>query len=108
MSHNDRPEKRKRQWAVLKFFLQTYIHAFGLNSDGELGNQKKKIELSPHRIKIETKFIDISSRWNKFISIALAQKGICYIWGRCGEEIIRTPKPTNFESLQKFMPNISK
>jgi hypothetical protein len=67
-----------------------------------LGNQKKKIELSPHRIKIETKFIDISSRWNKFISIALAQKGICYIWGQCGEEIIQTPKPTNFESFAEI------
>jgi hypothetical protein len=55
--------------------------------------------LSPHRIKIETKFVDISSRWNQEISIALSQDGIYYNWGKCEEEIIRTPKPTNFESF---------
>jgi hypothetical protein len=91
-----------------------YIYAFGRNSDGELGNQKEENNgyihafirnifgekvLSPHRIKVETKFIDISSHWNKFISIALSQDGIYYIWGQCGEEIIRTPKPTYFESF---------
>jgi hypothetical protein len=64
------------------------IYAFGDNESGELGNQKEKNELSPHRIKIETKFIDISSRWNKFISTALSQDGIYYNWGQCGEEII--------------------
>jgi alpha-tubulin suppressor-like RCC1 family protein len=69
-----------------------FIYAFGHNSDGKLGN-----ELSPQRIKIETKFIDISSHWRKDISIALSQEGIYYNWGQCGEKIIRTPKPTNFE-----------
>ncbi len=64
-----------------------------------MGNQKKKIELSSHRIKIETKFIDISSHWTKLISIALSQEGIYYIWGECGEEIIQTPKPTDFKSF---------
>jgi alpha-tubulin suppressor-like RCC1 family protein len=78
-----------------------YIYAFGRNSDGELGNQKEENELSPHRIKIETKFIDISSRWILYegFSIALSQNGIYYIWGQCGEERIRTPKATNFESF---------
>jgi alpha-tubulin suppressor-like RCC1 family protein len=38
------------------------IYAFGSNKSGELGNQKEENESSPHRIKIETKFIDISSR----------------------------------------------
>jgi RCC1 and BTB domain-containing protein len=74
------------------------IYAFGSNRDGELGNQKEENELSPQRIKIETKFIDISSRWDKEISIALSQDGIYYIWGNCGE-IIRAPKATNFESF---------
>jgi hypothetical protein len=45
---------------------------------GELGNQKEENESSPQRIRIETKFIDISSHWNKFISIALSQDGIYY------------------------------
>ncbi len=76
-----------------------YIYAFGRNQFGELGNQKEGDELSPHRIKIETKFIYISSHWDKYISIALAQNGIYYNWGKCGEEIIRTPKPTNFKSF---------
>jgi alpha-tubulin suppressor-like RCC1 family protein len=76
-----------------------YIYAFGSNLNGELGNQKEENESSPQRIKIETKFIDISSRWNQYISIGLSQDGICYIWGQCEEEIIRTPKPTNFESF---------
>jgi alpha-tubulin suppressor-like RCC1 family protein len=75
------------------------IYVFGNNYYGELGNQKKKNELSPQRIKIETKFIDISSHWNKFIPIAFTQNGIYYIWGQCGEERIRTPRPTNFESF---------
>jgi alpha-tubulin suppressor-like RCC1 family protein len=84
-----------------------YIYAFGCNSDGELGNQKKENELSPQRIKIETKFIDISSRWiyDKGFSIALSQDGIYYIWGECGEEIIRTPKRTDFESFVEIYAN---
>jgi hypothetical protein len=78
-----------------------YIYAFGRNSDGVLGNQKKKNELSPHRIKIETKFVDISSHCTYFsgISMGSSQNGIYYIWGECGEEIILTPKPTNLESF---------
>jgi tRNA A-37 threonylcarbamoyl transferase component Bud32 len=78
-----------------------FIYAFGRNKFGELGNQKEENELSPHRIKIETKFIDISSRWfyDKGFSIALSQNGIYYNWGECGEEIFRTPKRTNFESF---------
>jgi hypothetical protein len=81
-----------------------YIYAFGRNSDGELGNQKEEIGFSPHRIKIETKFIDISSHWtcDYGISMALSQNGIYYNWGKCGEEIIRTPKPTNFESFDEI------
>jgi alpha-tubulin suppressor-like RCC1 family protein len=75
------------------------IYAFGSNRSGQLGNQKEENESSPQRIKIETKFIDISSHWDKYISIALSQDGIYYIWGKCGEEIIRAPKPTNFESF---------
>jgi alpha-tubulin suppressor-like RCC1 family protein len=83
------------------------IYAFGRNEDGELGNQKvgligfiknRTSESSPQIIKKETKFIDISSHWNKYISIA-SQDGIYYIWGKCGEEIIRTPKRTNFQSF---------
>jgi alpha-tubulin suppressor-like RCC1 family protein len=72
-----------------------YIYAFGGNIFGELGNQKEENELNPQRIKVEIKFIDISSHWNNYVSITLSQKGIYYIWGKCGEEIIRTPKPTN-------------
>jgi hypothetical protein len=75
------------------------IYAFGSNESGELGNQKKKNELSPQRIKTETKFVDISSRWNQEISIALSQDGICYNWGECGKEIIRAPKPTDLKSF---------
>ncbi len=91
------------------------IYAFGRNSDEELGNQKEENiisnlfaklvkgenELSPQRIRIETKFVDISSHWfyDKGFSTALSQDGIYYNWGKCGEEIIRTPKPTNFESF---------
>jgi hypothetical protein len=81
-----------------------FIYAFGHNSDGELGNQKEENELSPYRIKIETKFIDISSRWfyDKGFSIALSQDGIYYNWGKCGEEIIRIPKATNFKSFDEI------
>jgi alpha-tubulin suppressor-like RCC1 family protein len=75
------------------------IYAFGWNRFGQLGNQKEENESSPQRIKIETKFIDTSSHWRKRISIALSQDGIYYNWGQCGEEIIRTPKQTNFESF---------
>jgi E3 ubiquitin-protein ligase HERC4 len=81
-----------------------YIYAFGGNKYGELGNQKEENELSPNRIKIETKFIDISSHWayNKVISMGLSQNGIYYNWGQCGEEIIRTPEPTNFKSFDRI------
>jgi alpha-tubulin suppressor-like RCC1 family protein len=75
------------------------IYAFGRNKSGELGNQKEENELSPHRIKIEKEFIDICSHWIKDISVALSQEGIYFNWGECGEEIIRAPKPTNFESF---------
>jgi tRNA A-37 threonylcarbamoyl transferase component Bud32 len=75
------------------------IYAFGSNEFGELGNQKEENESSPQRIKIETKFIDISSRWIESISIALSQDGIYYNWGQCGEKRIRTPKATNFKSF---------
>jgi alpha-tubulin suppressor-like RCC1 family protein len=87
------------------------IYAFGCNNFGQLGNQKEgngvyayifpriQWEVSPQRIKIETKFIDISSHWRESISIALSQDGIYFNWGKCGEEIIRTPKPTSFESF---------
>jgi alpha-tubulin suppressor-like RCC1 family protein len=77
------------------------IYAFGSNESGQLGNQKEENELSPHRIKIETKFIDISSHWDKLISIALSQNGIYFNWGQCGE-IIRVPKPTNFKSFDEI------
>jgi RCC1 and BTB domain-containing protein len=75
------------------------IYAFGRNKSGELGNQKEENKLNPQRIITETKFIDISSHWNEFISIALSQEGIYFNWGQCGKEIIRTPKRTNFESF---------
>jgi hypothetical protein len=78
------------------------IYAFGRNNYGELGNQKEENELSPHRIKIETKFIDISSRWDKLISTALSQDVIYYILGKCGEEMIRAPKQTNFKSFDEI------
>jgi alpha-tubulin suppressor-like RCC1 family protein len=73
------------------------IYAFGRNKSGELGNERDENELSSQKIKIETKFIDISS--HQVISIALSQDGIYYNWGQCGEERIRTPKPTEFESF---------
>jgi alpha-tubulin suppressor-like RCC1 family protein len=79
-----------------------FIYAFGCNKFGELGNQKEENELSPQRIKIETKFIDISSHWGNYISMVLSQDGIYYNWGQCGEEIIQTPKPTNFESFEEI------
>jgi hypothetical protein len=75
------------------------IYAFGRNKSGELGNQKEENELSPHRIITDKKFVDISSHWSSVISIALSQDGICYNWGQCGEERIRKPEPTNFESF---------
>ncbi len=75
------------------------IYAFGSNKFGEMGNQSERNELTPQKIKMETKIIDISSHWDKHISIALSQNGIYYNWGKCGEEIIRTPKPTDFKSF---------
>jgi hypothetical protein len=76
-----------------------YIYAFGSNKFGESGNQKEENELSPYRIKTETKFIDISSQWTESddISLALSKNSIYYNWGKCGEEIFRTSKPTNFK-----------
>ena len=64
--------------------------------------------MTPHRIKLETKFIDIASHCTQYISIALSQNGICFIWGKCGEEIIQTPKPTNFKSFVEIYANFFK
>jgi alpha-tubulin suppressor-like RCC1 family protein len=81
--------------------LKNFLNAFRRNKSGEIGNHKVKNELNPHRIKMETKFIDISSRWiySSGISIALSQNGTYYNWGKCGKEIIRAPKLTNLESF---------
>jgi alpha-tubulin suppressor-like RCC1 family protein len=82
-------------------------HSLLLSSDGNIYAFGRN-EWSPQRIKIETKFIDISSHWNELISIALSQNGIYYNWGQCGEERIRTPEATNFESFVDIYAEYSK
>jgi alpha-tubulin suppressor-like RCC1 family protein len=73
-----------------------YIYAFGNNESGELGNKKKENELSPHRIKIETKFIDIKCHFSSNISIALSEGKVFYIWGKC--EIFFSYYPSQVKS----------
>jgi alpha-tubulin suppressor-like RCC1 family protein len=90
--------------------IDGYIYAFGRNASGELGNKKERNELKPIKIDNENNFIDIlSHRSSKFYSsTALSIKGIYYIWGKLNEEIIRTPKPTKFESFFDIYANYIK
>jgi alpha-tubulin suppressor-like RCC1 family protein len=78
-------------------------HSLLLSNDGDIywfgknGCEKQK---TPTKLIInENKFIDIASHCKYFISIALSNNGIYYIWGKCGEEKIIRPKGTHFISF---------
>jgi alpha-tubulin suppressor-like RCC1 family protein len=73
------------------------IYAFGKNSFGQLGNDGY---LTPN-IEIEEKFIDIATHPQKDISVTLSNKEKVF-WGESGEEVIKSPFETKFESFGEF------
>jgi alpha-tubulin suppressor-like RCC1 family protein len=78
-------------------------HSLLLSRDGDIywfGNNGCETKISPKKLTINSnKFIDIASHNEYYISIALSLNGIYYIWGNCGEKVIKIPKETEFKSF---------
>jgi hypothetical protein len=77
------------------------IYAFGGNQWGQIGNGNEYNQWNPFKLNIHSKkFVDIALHINYYISIAIAEDGIYYIWGKYSDEsIIRFPKETQFQSV---------
>jgi alpha-tubulin suppressor-like RCC1 family protein len=69
------------------------IYWFGWNGIEEQ-NTPKKLTID------ENKFIDIASHHKYNILVALSVNNVYYVWGECGEEIIKEPKETDFKSFE--------
>jgi alpha-tubulin suppressor-like RCC1 family protein len=78
-------------------------HSLLLSSDAYIywfGSNGSQTQITPNKLKINTnKFIDIESHFHYNISTALSTNGIYYIWGKCGEEVIKDPQKTEFKSF---------
>jgi alpha-tubulin suppressor-like RCC1 family protein len=78
-------------------------HSLLLSRDGHIywfGYNGCETKISPKKLTINSnKFIDIASHNEYYISIALSLNGIYYIWGNCGEKVIKSPKETEFKSF---------
>jgi hypothetical protein len=61
------------------------IYSFGSNNCGQLAHIEK--------------FIDIKSHFLSYISIALSEKNVFYVWGKCKEEMVYYPREVKFESF---------
>jgi alpha-tubulin suppressor-like RCC1 family protein len=79
-----------------------YEHSLILSCDGDIywfGCNGVEEQKTPKEIICENKFIDIASHNRYYISIALSMNGIYYVWGKCGEEVIKDPQKTEFKSF---------
>jgi alpha-tubulin suppressor-like RCC1 family protein len=78
-------------------------HSLLLSRDAHIywfGNNGCETKISPMKLTINSnKFIDIASHNEYYISIALSLNDIYYIWGNCGEKVLKNPKETEFKSL---------
>jgi alpha-tubulin suppressor-like RCC1 family protein len=77
------------------------IYTFGCNRFGQLGEGNKIYRKNPKKLNHKNKFIDIASHFSCDISVALSVNQVFYVWGKCGEEIIKTPKETEFKSFHE-------
>jgi RCC1 and BTB domain-containing protein len=81
------------------------IYAFGENNCGQIGNNCFTNQLTPHKLYSSVKFIDIVTHFRYDISIAVSVKNTFYVWGKCGEEDIKTPNETHFKSINSIFLN---
>jgi len=78
------------------------IYVFGSNELGQLGDETiKKLRKIPSKLYDRNKFIDIASHFRYDISMALSKQGVIFIWGKCGEQVIRTPVETQLNSFDE-------
>jgi alpha-tubulin suppressor-like RCC1 family protein len=78
------------------------IYAFGENNYGQIGNNCFTNQLTPHKLYSSAKFIDITSHFQFHISIAISVENTFYVWGKCGEEVIKTPNKKHFASINSI------
>ncbi len=55
-------------------------------------------------LKSEIIFKDIAANFEYNISIALTNKDLYYIWGKCGEEELFVPERTPFKYIETPFP----
>jgi alpha-tubulin suppressor-like RCC1 family protein len=76
------------------------IYSFGSNDCGQLGIGKvEAICKTLQKLAHMEKFIDIKSHFLSDISIALSEKNVFYVWGKCKEEVVYHPREVKFESF---------
>jgi alpha-tubulin suppressor-like RCC1 family protein len=81
------------------------IYAFGENNYGQVGNNCFTNQLTPHKLYSNVKFNDITSHFRYHISIAISVENTFYVWGKCGEEVIKTPNKKHFASINSIFLN---
>jgi alpha-tubulin suppressor-like RCC1 family protein len=81
------------------------IYVFGKNDVGQVGNRTQDNELTPFKISIQNKFIDIAAHYFYDFSAAQTANGEYYVWGNCGQESNTEPKETNFKSFNEIFEN---
>ena len=78
------------------------VYSFGDNDCGQLGRHCDDFNGSiATKIESSVKFIDIYSRCDQNICIALSESQKCFVWGKCGEEEVRIPRETQFDSINE-------
>jgi hypothetical protein len=80
-----------------------FRHSLLLSQNGDIywfGNNVYEGQITPKKLKInENQFIDIASHSHHFISTALTDNEKYYVWDKCGNEVIKEPKETEFISF---------
>ncbi len=78
-------------------------HSLLLSSDGYIywfGFNGCETQITPKKLTINTnKFIDIESHFHYNISTALSVNANYYVWGKCGQQVIKDPQKTQFKSF---------
>ncbi len=82
------------------------VYIFG-SLDSKLKWKVVELELhdKPFKIKSSEKFVAIASNINYCVAATLSSRGLCYIWGDIGGDIIRKPQMTTFTSLNDLFKN---
>ena len=62
------------------------IYVFGYNRNGQLGTGDKQTQIISKKLNIKEKFTDILAHSHCYISIAVSDKNVFYIWGKCGNK----------------------